>query len=57
MPETDFLSSPAVSLLIGAFGALILISLLRKARKLFFVSVTGLTLTIGLFILEASAYS
>jgi hypothetical protein len=56
MPETDILSSPAVSLLIGAFGALMLIALFRKARKLFVVSVMGLTLTIGLFILKASAY-
>ncbi len=55
MPETDILSSPAVSLLIGAFGALMLIALFRKARRLFVVSVMGLTLTIGLFILKAGA--
>ncbi len=55
MPESDILSSPVVSLLIGAFGALMLISLFRKARKLLVVSVIGLTLTIGLFILKASA--
>lgn len=55
MPEADILSSPLVSLLIGAFGALMLIALFRKARKLFIISVMGLAVTIGLFLLKAGA--
>lgn len=55
MPDIDILSSPAASVAIGAFGALMLIALFRKARKLFVVGTLGLTLTIGLFILKAGA--
>ncbi len=55
MPEIDILSSPAASLAIGAFSALMLIALFRKARKLFIFGVLGLVLTIGLFIGKAGA--
>lgn len=55
MPEADILSSPIVALLIGSFGALMLIALFRKARKLFVLSVLGLAVTIGLFLLKAGA--
>ncbi len=55
MPEIDILSSPVASLAIGAFGALILIALFRKARKLFIFGVLGLMITIGVFISRTSA--
>jgi len=47
MPDADILSNPGVSLATGAFGALMLIALFRRARKLFVISVLGLTITIG----------
>jgi hypothetical protein len=55
MPDIDILSSPWASLTIGAFGALMLIALFRKARKLFIFGVLGLILTIGVFVSRTSA--
>lgn len=56
MPEIDILSSPVASLAMGAFGALMLIALFRKASKLFIFGVLGLMITIGVFISRTSAY-
>jgi hypothetical protein len=55
MPEIDILSSPVASLAMGAFGALMLIALFRKASKLFIFGVLGLMITIGVFISRTSA--
>lgn len=55
MPDADILSNPGVSLLVGAFGALIVIALFRKARKMFLIGVIGLSLTIGLFIAKVGS--
>ena len=50
MADPDILSNPAAALAIGAFAALLLIGLFRKARKLLVISVLGITIAIGLFI-------
>ncbi len=55
MPELDILSSPWASIAIGAFGALMLAALFRKARKLFIFGVLGLILTIGVFLGKTGA--
>lgn len=55
MPEIDVLSSPGASIAIGAFGALMLIALFRKARKLFILGLLGIIFTIGVFISRTSA--
>jgi hypothetical protein len=55
MPEIDILSSPGASIAIGAFGALMLIALFRKARKLFILGLLGIIFTIGVFISRTSA--
>ena len=52
MPELDLLNNPIVALSIGAFGALLLIGLVRKARILFMLGVLGITLTIGLIVVK-----
>gem|GEM_PF-352799 len=52
MPNADILSNPGVSLAIGAFGALMLIALFRKARTMFVLSVFGLTVTVGIFVVK-----
>ena len=52
MAELDILSNPGAALAIGAFTALILIGLFRKARKLIIISVLGITITVGFFVVK-----
>ena len=52
MADSDILSNPGAALAIGAFAALILIGLFRRARKLFIISVLGITITVGFFIVK-----
>jgi hypothetical protein len=52
MADPDILSNPGAALAIGAFVALMLIGLFRKARKLFIISVLGITITVGLFVVK-----
>lgn len=55
MPEIDILGSPVASIAIGAFGALMLIALFRKARRLFIMGMLGLIITIGVFVWKTGA--
>ena len=52
MADSDILSNPVAALAIGASAALILIGLFRRARKLFIISVLGITITVGFFIVK-----
>ncbi len=55
MPDADLLSNPGFSIAIGAFGALMLIALFRKARKLLIIGVLGVTITVGIFLAKLSS--
>ena len=56
MADLDILSNPGAALAIGAFAALILIGLFRKARKLIIISVLGITITVGFFFCRQNGF-
>lgn len=52
--ELQLLEHPAAALALGIFGAVALIGLFRKFRKMVFIGVTGLILTTALLVWQFS---
>ena len=54
IPDLSLLDHPGVALLIGAFGATLVIGLVKRTYRLTAIGVIGLTVTIGVLVWQLS---
>ncbi len=54
IPDLSLLDHPGAALLIGAFGATLLIGLVKRIYRLATIGVMGLTITIGVLVWQLS---
>jgi hypothetical protein len=54
LPDFSFLDNPFFAAATGAFAALVLLGLFRRAKKIITIGVIGLTVTVGLIIWQFS---
>jgi hypothetical protein len=55
IPDLSLLDHPGAALLIGAFGAVVVIGLVKRIYRLAAIGVIGLTITVGVLVWRLSA--
>jgi hypothetical protein len=54
IPDVALLDHPIAALLVGAFGALLFMGIVRRVRRMATIGVIGLTITVGVLVWQLS---